>query len=215
MQNLRDRLQVAEESLAQEAAAGRSFAAQPDPQQEAKKESGGGGGGRSSDSVGGGGRGGVGGGGAGGRAGGGGRGGSKKAKKVGKGSKGGGASKGADSGSNHSDSLGSGRQLSANQPVSDEGSGGAGGESREGSYTGDGGASLVRVKMESYVLELQMMMCKGLVRLLAGLDAADRLKRPPRRGSWVLGFNVNVFSVLCTVGSVTRCTLQRLCPLHY
>ena len=44
---------------------------------------------------------------------------------------------------------------------------------------GDGGASLVRIKMEIFVLELQKTMCKGLVRLTAGLEAAGRLRQPP------------------------------------
>ena len=55
---------------------------------------------------------------------------------------------------------------------------GGGARGKSSSYEGDDGASLVRVKMESYVLELQKTMCKGLVRLLAGLNAAHRLKRP-------------------------------------
>ena len=51
-------------------------------------------------------------------------------------------------------------------------SGGSGGESYE--VEDDGGASLLRVKMELYVLDVQKMMCKGLVRLLAALHAVDR-----------------------------------------
>lgn len=38
---------------------------------------------------------------------------------------------------------------------------------------------MVRVKMEIFALELQKTMCKGLVRLTAGLEAAGRLRQPP------------------------------------
>jgi len=58
-----------------------------------------------------------------------------------------------------------------------KGKGASGASSAE--RDGDGGASLVRIKMEIFVLELQKTMCKGLVRLTAGLEAAGRLRQPP------------------------------------